>query len=66
MQVIMLIAGKRSSGIRQMPINAATRWSFHSKILKNAIVEDWDKLKELFKMLINDEQLDSKTINTAQ
>lgn len=63
-------SGKRSyaltsSGARRIPSNAETRWSSHSKIL-NVIVEDWDKLKEVFEMLINNEQSDSKTINTAR
>ncbi|XP_018329034.1 zinc finger MYM-type protein 1 isoform X2 [Agrilus planipennis] len=47
------------------PTVPKTRWSCHSKLL-NVIIEDWNKLKDVFEFIVTCEQSDKKSIQPAK
>lgn len=49
---------------RRIPTVTETRWSSNSKLL-DVIVQDWDKLKEVFEFIIHSEESDQKSIRLA-
>lgn len=54
-----------STSSRRIPTVTETRWSSNSKLI-NVIIEDWNKLKEVFEFIITCEQSDKKSIQLAK
>ncbi|XP_072395241.1 zinc finger MYM-type protein 1-like [Diabrotica undecimpunctata] len=54
-----------STSARRMSTITETRWSSNSKLF-TVIIEDWEKLKEVFDNIMNSEESDGKSVQLAK
>lgn len=54
-----------STSARRMPTITETRWSSNSKLI-SAIVQDWQKLKEVFENIVTSEESDRNSVQLAR